>query len=90
VSTFSIELYSQTLPPPPQNISDGLQQLLDNALPGNFSNPGAVLGVVMPGQWAWYGATGNAISGTTSGWEYHKIDGFDVYSQVRRRWNVEY
>ena len=67
VSTFSIELYSQTLPPPPQNISDGLQQLLDNALPGNFSNPGAVLGVVMPGQWAWYGATGNAISGTTSG-----------------------
>jgi hypothetical protein len=51
IATY-INVNAQTLPPPPQNIADGLQQLLDNALPTNYSNPGAVLGVVVPGQWA--------------------------------------
>ena len=52
---------------PPQNIADGLQQILEDALPANFSNPGGVMGVVAPGQWSWFGAAGSGIAGVTAG-----------------------
>lgn len=52
---------------PPAYIADSLQAILDNALPSDFSNPGGVLGVVVPGEWSWFGASGNAIAGITAG-----------------------
>jgi D-alanyl-D-alanine carboxypeptidase len=50
-----------------QAISDSLQQILDASLPTNFSNPGIVMTVYVPGQWTWSGASGNAIAGITAG-----------------------
>lgn len=51
----------------PAQIADSLQAILDASLPNTFSKPGAVMGVVVPGQWSWYGATGKAIAGITAG-----------------------
>jgi CubicO group peptidase (beta-lactamase class C family) len=51
----------------PAFFADSLQSLLNASIPTGFVNSGAVLGVVVPGQWSWYGATGNAISGMTVG-----------------------
>lgn len=50
-----------------QAISDSLQNILDASLPANFSNPGIVMTVYVPGQWTWSGASGNAIAGITAG-----------------------
>ncbi|MBT6515083.1 MAG: serine hydrolase [Crocinitomicaceae bacterium] len=60
----SVPLLSQT---PPAYISDSLQGILDSSLPSTISNSGAVMGVHVPGQWSWYGSSGHAISGMTSG-----------------------
>jgi len=59
IPTFS---FAQT-----QAISDSLQNILDASLPANFSNPGIVMTVYVPGQWTWSGASGNAIAGITAG-----------------------
>lgn len=58
-----VNVYAQN---PPANIAAELQDILDNALP-NEQNSGGVLGVHVPGQWSWYGASGHAIAGVTSG-----------------------
>lgn len=50
----------------PQALANDLQSILDNALP-NEQGAGGVLGVHVPGQWSYYTASGNAISGTTAG-----------------------
>lgn len=67
-SFFTIAFYSpvkaQTAP---TYIADSLQSILDASLPTTFSNPGAVMGIVVPGQWSWYSASGNAIAGITAG-----------------------
>ena len=51
----------------PAMIADSLQAILDKSLPASFSKPGAVMGIVVPGQWSWFGSSGNAIAGITSG-----------------------
>ncbi len=52
---------------PPQNIADSLQSILNHSLPTNFTAPGVIMRVNVPGQWTWQGAAGNGISGTTAG-----------------------
>lgn len=51
----------------PAYFADSLQAILDNSLPTTFTNSGGVMGVVVPGQWSWYGASGKAIAGITAG-----------------------
>ncbi len=50
---------------PPQIIADSLQAILNRSLPTGVQNPGAVVSVYVPGQWAWSGAAGHSISGLT-------------------------
>lgn len=50
----------------PVYIENQLQSILDNSLPAT-TNPGAVMTVYVPGQWAWSGATGYSITGVTGG-----------------------
>jgi D-alanyl-D-alanine carboxypeptidase len=52
---------------PPQNIAAGLQQILEEALPVGSPSAGGVMGVVVPGEWSWFGAAGSGIAGITSG-----------------------
>ncbi len=64
VSVFNFSFNAQVAPP---YFADSLQAILDASLPATFTNSGAVLGVYVPGQWSWYGASGKAISGMTVG-----------------------
>ncbi len=53
---------------PPASVASSLQNILDNAVSSSdFSKPGAIMQVVVPGQWTWSGASGYAISGITAG-----------------------
>ena len=52
----------------PSIIADSLQAILDRSLPTGVTNPGAVLGVSVPGKWSWYGASGKSIAGITNGY----------------------
>ena len=52
---------------PPQDLSNALQSILDDALPVGISNSGVVMSVYVPGQWSWSGSSGYAVSGMTTG-----------------------
>jgi len=52
----------------PTDLSNQLQAVVNGALPPGKVNPGLVVGVHVPGQWSWYGATGHSITGTTPGY----------------------
>lgn len=52
---------------PSPAIANALQTVVNNSLPTNFSNPGVVMGITVPGEWSWYGAAGDAIAGITAG-----------------------
>lgn len=56
--------FSQT---PPQEVSDTLQSILNLGIPSSISYSGGIMGVYVPGQWQWNGASGIAISGNTAG-----------------------
>ncbi len=64
ISVFDFSPKAQVAP---AYFADSLQAILDGSIPSTFSNAGGILGVVVPGQWSWYGASGNAISGMTVG-----------------------
>ncbi len=64
ISVFNFSSKAQIAP---AYFADSLQAILDASIPSNFSNSGGILGVHVPGQWSWYGASGNAISGITVG-----------------------
>ena len=66
-ATFCIFSFSSKAQNPPTFIADSLQYILDHALPTNFQKSGAVMGIIVPGQWTWFGASGNAIAGVTAG-----------------------
>ena len=52
---------------PPTAIANALQNITDNATPSQLNNSGVALGVYVPGEWSWQGASGYAISGMTTG-----------------------
>lgn len=62
---FTIAFYGHTQAP--LTISNGLQNILDNSLPASFSNSGAIMRIIVPGEWSWSGATGYAITDITTG-----------------------
>ena len=63
VCLFCISAIAQTVP---ADLEVDLQQIVINALPSKFNNPGLVLGVHVPGQWSWYGSAGQSITGLTA------------------------
>ena len=66
LALFSYSLYINAQGPPTA-IANALQNITDNALPAQLSNSGVVLGVYVPGEWSWQGASGYAINGMTAG-----------------------
>ena len=65
--TFFIYSFCSNAHGPPTAIANALQNITDNALPSQMNNSGVVLGIHVPGEWSWQGASGYAISGATSG-----------------------
>ena len=67
VMLFSIGFNSNAQPP--AHIAYHLQEILDDAVGTSQAiNPGGIMEVVVPGQWTWSGASGDAIYGLTPGW----------------------
>ncbi|MBI1836694.1 MAG: beta-lactamase family protein [Flavobacteriia bacterium] len=63
---FWISIYGKAQQTPSQ-LADSLQAILNNSLPTNFSNSGAIMSITVPGLWSWSGSTGYSIAGITSG-----------------------
>ena len=63
---------------PPTAIANSLQNITNNSLPSQMSNSGVVLGIYVPGEWSWHGASGHAISGAT-------ITGDGVSDMIKER-----
>jgi len=63
----------------PADLSNQLQGIVNGALPAGKVNPGLVVGVHVPDQWSWYGATGHSITGTSPGYFAKQANTDDQY-----------
>ena len=63
-----VSIMSSGIAQTPAYLASALQAIVNNTVPSGKTNPGIVTGVHVPGQWSWYGASGNSIAGITPGY----------------------